>query len=47
MKLHQEYLEAHALLQPIEYKKKLFENKLKLLTGENQGIKKFVHGKEE
>ena len=38
MKLHQEYLEAHALLQPIEYKKKLFENKLKLLTGENQGI---------
>ena len=38
--MHQEYLEAHALLQPIEYKKKVFENKLKLLTGENQGIQK-------
>ena len=45
MKLHQEYLEAHALLQPIEYKKKLFENKLKLLTGENQGIQKICSWK--
>jgi len=40
MKLHEEYLEAHVSLQPIEYKRKLFENKLKLLTAENQGIKK-------
>ena len=45
MKLHQEYLEAHALLQPIEYKKKLFENKLKLITGENQGIQKICSWK--
>ena len=45
MKLHQEYLEAHALLQPVEYKKKLFENKLKLLTGENQGIQKICSWK--
>jgi len=45
MKLHKEYLEAHALLQPVEYKKKLFENKLKLLTGENQGIQKICSWK--
>ena len=45
LKLHQDYLEAHALLQPIEYKKKLFENKLKLLTGENQGIQKICSWK--
>ena len=45
MKLRQEYLEAHAELQPIEYKKKLFENKLKLLTGENQGIQKICSWK--
>ena len=38
-KLHSKWLDAHVELQPFELKKKLLENKLKVLVGENQGIK--------
>ncbi len=39
IKLHSIWLDAHVELQPFELKKKLLENKLKVLVGENQGIK--------
>tara|TARA_Y100000589_G_scaffold15160_1_gene12365 strand:- start:6256 stop:7041 length:786 start_codon:yes stop_codon:yes gene_type:complete len=39
IKLHSSWLDAHVELQPIELKKKSLENKLKVLVGENQGIK--------
>ena len=39
IKLHSKWLDAHVELQPFELKKKLLENKLKVLVGENQGIK--------
>ena len=39
IKLHSRWLDAHVELQPFELKKKLLENKLKVLVGENQGIK--------
>ena len=38
-KLHLSWLDAHVELQPFELKKKLLENKLKVLVGENQEIK--------
>ncbi len=38
IKLHSKWLDAHVELQPLELKKKLLENKLKVLVGENQGI---------
>ena len=37
--MHTTWLDAHVALQPLEIKKKIFENKLKILVGENQGIK--------
>jgi len=39
IKLHSRWLDAHVELQPFEFKKKLLENKLKVLVGESQGIK--------
>ena len=39
IKLHSRWLDAHVELQPFELKKKLLENKLKVLVGERQGIK--------
>ena len=39
IKLHSRWLDAHVNLQPFEFKKKLLENKLKVLVGERQGIK--------
>ncbi len=39
IKLHSRWLDAHVELQPCEFKKKLLENKLKVLVGERQGIK--------
>ena len=39
IKMHSRWLDAHVELQPFELKKKLLENKLKVLVGENQGIK--------
>ena len=39
IKLHSKWLDAHVELQPFELKKKYLENKLKVLVGENQGIK--------
>ena len=39
IKLHSKWLDAHVELQPFELKKKYLENKLKVLLGENQGIK--------
>ncbi len=39
IKIHSRWLDAHVELQPLELKKKLLENKLKVLVGENQGIK--------
>ena len=39
IKIHSRWLDAHVELQPFELKKKLLENKLKVLVGENQGIK--------
>ena len=37
--MHSKWLDAHVELQPFELKKKLLENKLKVLVGENQGKK--------
>ena len=37
--LHTQWLDAHVKLQPFELKKKEFENKLKVMVGEKQGIK--------
>ena len=37
--LHTQWLDAHVELQPFELKKKEYENKLKVLVGEKQGIK--------
>ena len=37
--LHTQWLNAHVELQPFELKKKEFENKLKVMVGEKQGIK--------
>ncbi len=37
--MHSKCLDAHVELQQFELKKKLLENKLKVLVGENQGIK--------
>ena len=39
IKMHSKWLDAHVELQPFELKKKYLENKLKVLVGENQGIK--------
>ena len=39
MNLHTNWLDAHVELQPLESKKRFLENKLKILVGENQGIK--------
>ena len=37
--LHTIWLDAHVALQPLELRKKILENKLKIIVGENQGIK--------
>ena len=37
--LHSIWLDAHVALQPLELRKKILENKLKIIVGENQGIK--------
>ena len=37
--IHTSWIDAHVALQPLELKKKIFENKLKVIIGENQGIK--------
>ena len=37
--LHSRWLDAHVDLQPIELKKRILENKLKVIVGESQGIK--------
>ena len=37
--LHSAWLDAHVTLQPLELRKKVLENKLKIIVGENQGIK--------
>ena len=39
MALHKDWLNAHVALQPLELKKKILENKLKIIVGENQAIK--------
>ncbi len=47
IKLHSKWLDAHVELQPFELKKKLLENKLKVLVGEYQGIKDICSWKRE
>ena len=37
--LHLDWLKNHAKVQPLELKKKMLEKKLKVITGENSGIK--------
>jgi len=37
--LHKEWIDAHVEIQPYEFKKKFYENKLKLIIGEKLGIK--------
>jgi len=37
--LHKEWIDAHVEMQPYEFKKKFYENKLKLIIGEKLGIK--------
>lgn len=39
IELHKIWLDVHVALQPLELKRKYLENKLKLITGENLGIK--------
>ncbi len=39
LNFHSQWLDAHVELQPFEFKKKSFENMLKIIVGENQGIK--------
>lgn len=39
LNLHSSWLDAHVELQPLELRKKILENKLKIIVGENQGIK--------
>ena len=39
IELHKIWLDIHVALQPLEIKRKYLENKLKLLTGDNLGIK--------
>ena len=38
IELHNFWLDSHVALQPLELKKKFYENKLKILVGENHGI---------
>ena len=45
--MHSRWLDAHVELQPFELKKKLLENKLKVLVGEYQGIKDICSWKRE
>ena len=37
--LHKEWIDAHVEMQPYEFKKNFYENKLKLIIGEKMGIK--------
>ena len=37
--LHKEWIDAHVEMQPYEFKKKFFENKLRLMIGEKMRIK--------
>ena len=37
--MHSYWFDAHVELQPLELRKKILENKLKIIVGENQGIK--------
>ena len=39
IELHKIWLDVHVALQPLELERKYLENKLKLITGENLGIK--------
>ena len=43
--LHSIWLDAHVALQPLELRKKILENKLKIIIGENQGIKDICNWK--
>ena len=47
IKLHSNWLDAYVELQPFKLKKKFLENKLKVLVGENQGIKDICSWKRE